>query len=108
MKTTDDDGDETVSSTVLTGRPAWMSALQGHAEEWLKALPEGLITPPNDLSPLARFFAREAVTGVELLKRIRQDLADLVQVCSGVLKQTNELRTLMSDLNKGETVRVLY
>lgn len=60
---------------------------------------------PHELShahsPLSRFFAREVSTGSKLLKRIRHDLFDLIQVCLGDLKQTNELRALMSDLNKG-------
>ena len=103
MRTTDDDEDEAISaSTAVIGRPAWMTSLKTHAEEWLNTLPITLSAPPLEQSPLARFFAREASTGRRLLKRIRQDLSELVQVCHGDIKQTNELRALMSDLNKGE------
>jgi dynein heavy chain 1 len=99
-----------------------MNALKAHAEEWLGVLPkvsvirhslsvrvEIMLNSPQVLSsvpaassPLARFFVREASTGRTLLARIRRDLSDLIEVCNGQLKQTNELRALMSDLNKGE------
>ncbi|WWC63949.1 uncharacterized protein I303_106555 [Kwoniella dejecticola CBS 10117] len=100
MRTTDDEEDESGPATT-SGRPAWMNALKAHAEGWLSTLPKGIATPQNDNSPLSRFHLREVSTGSKLLQRIRRDLSELVQVCSGDLKQTNELRALMSDLNKG-------
>lgn len=51
--------------------------------------------------PLARFFERECALATKLLQRIRTDLTDLVQVCDGSLKQTNDIRILLSDLTKG-------
>lgn len=36
-----------------------------------------------------------------MLQEVRQDLSDVVQVCEGKKKQTNYLRTLISDLVKG-------
>ncbi|WWC91126.1 uncharacterized protein L201_006067 [Kwoniella dendrophila CBS 6074] len=101
MRTTDDEEDDSGPAANSSGRPAWMTILKGHAEEWLTSLPKTLTTPPHDHSPLSRFFAREASTGSKLLNRIRRDLSELIQVCNGDLKQTNELRALMSDLNKG-------
>jgi dynein heavy chain 1 len=101
MRTTDDDEDDAPSSAGSSGRPGWMNVLKTHAEEWLNLLPTHLALPPSESSPLARFFAREAATGQKLLKRIRRDLTNLQGVCNGELKQTNELRSLMSDLNKG-------
>jgi dynein heavy chain 1 len=103
MRTTEDDEDESDSSSTGTGRPAWMTILRGQAEEWLKTLPEELTTSPITDSPLARYFAREGSTGRSLLTRIHSDLRDLIQVCEGHLKQTNELRALMSELNKGKS-----
>lgn len=38
-----------------------------------------------------------------MLQEVRQDLSDVVQVCEGKKKQTNYLRTLISDLVKGKT-----
>jgi hypothetical protein len=32
---------------------------------------------------------------------VRKDLSDLVNVCDGTMKQTNELRALLTDLNRG-------
>lgn len=103
MRTTDDDEDATPSASGATGRPGWMNVLKTHAEEWLDSLPKTLTAPPAESSPLARFFAREAATGRRLLKRIRDDLEELKGVCAGQIKQTNELRALMSDLNKGQS-----
>lgn len=39
--------------------------------------------------------------GAKLLQDVRQDLADVVQVCEGRKKQTNYLRTLINELVKG-------
>lgn len=51
--------------------------------------------------PLYRFFEREASLGSKLVVTIRGDLEQLVQVCDGALKQTNDIRGLLSDLTKG-------
>ena len=51
--------------------------------------------------PLYRLFFREGSIGSKLLSQVRKDLADVVKVCEGALKQTNHLRTLMSALTKG-------
>jgi hypothetical protein len=48
-----------------------------------------------------RLFFREGSVGRKLLGQVRKDLADVVKVCEGELKQTNHLRTLMSSLTKG-------
>ena len=40
-------------------------------------------------------------TGVRLLRDVRNDLADVVEVCAAKKKQTNYLRSLISDLAKG-------
>lgn len=42
--------------------------------------------------------------GAKLLQDVRQDLADVVQVCEGKKKQTNYLRTLINELVKGAPV----
>lgn len=49
-----------------------------------------------------RLFFREGSVGRKLLDQVRKDLADVVKVCEGELKQTNHLRTLMSSLTKGK------
>jgi len=102
MRTTEDDeGDTGPSTSTESARPAWMSTLKIHAEEWLKSLPTSLSEPAVRDSPLSRFFARECHTGTLLLSRVRKDLEELVEVCGGAIKQTNETRSLMSDLNQG-------
>jgi dynein heavy chain 1 len=52
-------------------------------------------------NPLFRFFEREVMIGHNLLKKIRNDLQQLILVCRGEIKQTNYLRTLMNNLTKG-------
>ena len=78
-----------------------MTNLKSNAEVWLKILPTALEVPAVNDSPLSRFFARECSIGSRLLSRITKDLSELVDVCHGSMKQTNELRALMSDLNRG-------
>ncbi|KZV92126.1 dynein heavy chain protein 1 [Exidia glandulosa HHB12029] len=106
------DEEENVSAAGQKGassstQPAWMRILQQHCTEWLAALPQKLSVLPkpsaDNQDPLQRFFAREGGLGRKLLSTVRRDLADVVQVCQGTLKQTNHLRTLMSELTK-ETI----
>lgn len=40
-------------------------------------------------------------TGAHLLRDVRHDLNDVVKICEGRKKQTNYLRSLVSDLAKG-------
>jgi dynein heavy chain 1 len=114
MRSTDGDEDETVggASSPTSAKPAWMMTIRDQALEWLKTLPEvswtwgrltpqTLATPAQESSPLARFYAREIATGQKLLSRIRRDLSELIKVCNGEVKQTNESRALLADLNQG-------
>ena len=43
-------------------------------------------------------------TGARLLRDVRHDLEDVVEVCEARKKQTNYLRSLTSDLTKGNPV----
>lgn len=87
------------------GRPAWMRTLHTTASNWLQLIPQTLShlkrTVENIKDPLFRFFEREVKMGAKLLQDVRQDLADVVQVCEGKRKQTNYLRTLINELVKG-------
>lgn len=87
------------------GRPAWMRTLHTTASNWLHLIPQTLSplkrTVENIKDPLFRFFEREVKMGAKLLQDVRQDLADVVQVCEGKKKQTNYLRTLINELVKG-------
>ena len=60
--------------------------------------------PGDNQDPMYRLFFREGSVGRKLLGQVRKDLADVVKVCEGGLKQTNHLRTLMSSLTKGTTL----
>jgi dynein heavy chain 1 len=102
LRNFEDDDDELPGLADTIGQPVWMTIIKTNAEGWLGTLPEALLSTPNDDSPLARFFTREIGTGQTLLAKVRKDLSEVVQVCDGVLKQTNEMRVLLSDLNKGE------
>ena len=57
----------------------------------------------DNQDPLYRLFYREGSIGRKLLLQVRRDLADVIKVCEGELKQTNHLRMLISSLTKGET-----
>ncbi|GAA6000808.1 hypothetical protein JCM10207_004669 [Rhodosporidiobolus poonsookiae] len=103
------DDDETVAVDLKKGappaQPAWMRALKESCVEWLELLPKTsprLSTGKDGAKdPLARFFERETALASKLVPAIRTDLANLIQVCDGQLKQTNDLRSLLSDLTKG-------
>ncbi|BEJ00458.1 hypothetical protein CcaverHIS631_0503150 [Cutaneotrichosporon cavernicola] len=101
LRTTNDDEDDVSAAVEAAGRPAWMTTLKTNAEEWLGALPKALSTPASITDPITRFYGRETWTGRRLLERVRKDLSDLVKVCEGSIKQTNELRVLMTDLTRG-------
>jgi dynein heavy chain 1 len=126
MRMLADDEDEVVSTTAAksqSAQPAWMRALHERCRDWLDQLPsvsptlshlrahidyylkQFAILPrqsADNQDPLYRLFSREGAVGRKLLDQVRKDLADVVRVCRGELKQTNHLRTLMSSLTKGE------
>ncbi|KWU45768.1 dynein [Rhodotorula sp. JG-1b] len=84
-------------------QPAWMRALKQSCFEWLQALP---VEPPStqsdrEVTPLGRFYDREAGIARSLLPLVRAELEALVQVCDGERRQTNDLRSLLADLVKG-------
>ncbi|THH28428.1 hypothetical protein EUX98_g5757 [Antrodiella citrinella] len=105
----DDEDDVTSASGPSKGQasqqPAWMRNLHERCKDWLGQLPKAFNTLPpptiDNQDPLYRLFSREGNIGSKLLSSVRRDLADIVQVCEGALKQTNHLRTLMSALTKG-------
>ncbi|TNN61008.1 Cytoplasmic dynein 1 heavy chain 1 [Liparis tanakae] len=92
-------------SSTSEAQPAWMRTLHATACNWLQLMPQTVNplkrTVENIKDPLFRFFEREVKMGGKMLQEVRQDLADVVQVCEGKKKQTNDLRTLISDLVKG-------
>ncbi|KAI9295785.1 dynein heavy chain [Neoconidiobolus thromboides FSU 785] len=94
---------ETESTSIQI--PAWMRAIATSAESWLKLLPEKLSllpsTPKSSTNPLFRVFDRENSIGYSLLNSVRSDLNSILSLCRGEIKQTNHLRQLLSDLNKG-------
>ena len=109
MKSLSDD-DETVNvkndDDESKSQPAWMRTLMENCEEWLECLPKTInkfkpdINSPHD--PIFRFFKRESEIGNRLYVKVKNDLMDLIKVCKGEIKQTNHLRTLMSELSKGK------
>ncbi|CAH7685017.1 dynein heavy chain, N-terminal region 1-domain-containing protein [Phakopsora pachyrhizi] len=92
MRRTDEDesvGEAIKQSKALesSGQPAWMRTLAATASEMK--------------DPLFRFFNREVQLGQKLLRIIKSDLQDLIGVCNGNIKQTNHLRALINEFNKG-------
>ncbi|KAH8120470.1 dynein heavy chain protein 1 [Phellopilus nigrolimitatus] len=110
MRSLADDLDDEVkpsgpAKTQTVEQPAWMRVLLERSREWLGALPESFnILSKQSLDnqdPLCRLFSREGEVGLRLLSQVRRDLADVIKVCEGTLKQTNHLRNLLSHLTKG-------
>ncbi|KAI6045169.1 dynein heavy chain protein 1 [Pisolithus marmoratus] len=109
MRTLADDDDEISTSgpskSQTSQQPAWMRNLHERCREWLSQLPQSINMlhkqVGDNTDPLYRLFSREGAIGHKLLDQVRKDLADVVKVCEGALKQTNHLRTLMSSLTKG-------
>ncbi|EUB63753.1 Cytoplasmic dynein 1 heavy chain [Echinococcus granulosus] len=86
-------------------RPMWIRQLQSSADTWKSLLPDRLRplerTAENIADPLFRCFDREVNAGATLLNTVRDDLRNVIKVCSGTIKPTNYHRDLMSDLAKG-------
>ncbi|GBE78470.1 Dynein heavy chain, cytoplasmic [Sparassis crispa] len=111
MRLLADDDDEGAATSVgpskgqVSQQPAWMRSLLDRCREWLQQLPATFNTlqkqSADNQDPLYRLFFREGSIGSKLLGQVRRDLADVIKVCEGALKQTNHLRTLMSSLTKG-------
>ncbi|KAM0792972.1 hypothetical protein ACM66B_002727 [Microbotryomycetes sp. NB124-2] len=99
------DEDETVSEdlrqSVASAQPLWMRTLRQSCLEWLQILPETAPSLRIADDPLSRFYGRECALAVSLLRTVRDDLDQIAQVCAGTLKQTNDLRALLSALAKG-------
>ncbi|XP_030854690.1 cytoplasmic dynein 1 heavy chain 1 [Strongylocentrotus purpuratus] len=87
------------------GRPAWMRTLHASAANWLSLIPKKLTllkrTADKIKDPLFRFFEREVNHGNQLLMDVRSDLKDVLDVCQGKKKQTNNDRALIENLAKG-------
>ncbi|XP_052105179.1 cytoplasmic dynein 1 heavy chain 1-like isoform X5 [Mytilus californianus] len=95
---------------IVDGRPTWMKTLHTSVSTWMTLVPKGYEevsvgamkrTVENIKDPLFRFFEREVNSGAQLLHDVRQDLHDVMMVCSGEKKPTNHHRTMMADLAKG-------
>ncbi|CAF3748715.1 unnamed protein product [Rotaria sordida] len=103
----DFDAGELKEEDASTGRPAWMIHVQHTTDAWLKSLPKTLPsmkrTSENIKDPLFRCVEREVNFAANLLRLVRQDLADVQSVCDGSKKQTNDTRDLLNNLSKGIT-----
>ena len=90
----------------IPNRPNWMVVLQNSVDQWIKLLPPALqlleVNSENIKNPMWRFYEREIKVGDQLLKKLKADLNQLRSVCLGKLKQTNYLRELISNIQKGE------
>ncbi|XP_045484392.1 dynein heavy chain, cytoplasmic isoform X1 [Pieris rapae] len=87
------------------GRPAWMKSLHQTATNWLQVLPKELPTlrrtVENIKDPLYRFFEREVAAGADLLQQVLHDLRNVIAICQGEMKQTNETRAMVGSLVRG-------
>ncbi|XP_026741142.1 dynein heavy chain, cytoplasmic isoform X1 [Trichoplusia ni] len=96
---------DVVSDSMVDGRPAWMKTLHSTATNWLQLLPKQLPTlrrtVENIKDPLYRFFEREVAAGASLLQQVLHDLHNVLSICQGEMKQTNETRAMVGSLVRG-------
>ncbi|CAJ0587205.1 unnamed protein product, partial [Mesorhabditis spiculigera] len=87
-------------------KPTWMQNLKELVSTWIGQLPKELQrmkrTKDNIRDPLFRFFEREVNLGASLLVDMRQDLQEILDICRGEKKQTNESRALAASLQRGQ------
>lgn len=129
MKNLADEDDATgtaVAGSKGSAQPAWMRNVLQMATDFLQILPDVCVLQCNPVTPcfadivssqavsklkedgnsgtnpLFRFFHREVGLASSLVARIRRDLQDVVKVCQGELKQTNDLRNLLDDFVRGK------
>ncbi|XP_047029280.1 dynein heavy chain, cytoplasmic isoform X1 [Helicoverpa zea] len=96
---------DAVADSMVAGRPAWMKTLHSTATNWLQLLPQQLPTlrrtVENIKDPLYRFFEREVAAGASLLQQVLHDLRNVLSICQGEMKQTNETRAMVGSLVRG-------
>ncbi|XP_050563736.1 dynein heavy chain, cytoplasmic isoform X2 [Spodoptera frugiperda] len=96
---------DAVADSMVAGRPAWMKTLHATATNWLQLLPKELPTlrrtVENIKDPLYRFFEREVAAGASLLQQVLHDLRNVLSICQGEMKQTNETRAMVGALVRG-------
>eukprot|EP00051_Salpingoeca_urceolata_P022687 m.374324 g.374324 ORF g.374324 m.374324 type:complete len:4620 (-) comp20005_c1_seq6:68-13927(-) len=101
LSTEDQGGEAEQKSSV----PAWMQELLSSSAQWRAMLPDELPTldrtPEKIKDPLFRYFAREVLIGSNLLRKVHLDLNDVRDACEGTIKQTNEIRQLLGELDQG-------
>jgi len=87
------------------GRPSWMRQLAASVRYWKSLIPTKLSpldrTNENIKDPFFRFFEREVSLGVRILRTVKSDLDEVMEVCEGRMKQTNHHRELLYMLNRG-------
>lgn len=92
-------------------RPLWIRTLQVTVTQLHSLMPKPFQrlkrTAQNIKDPLFRCFEREIATGVRLLSKVTNDLAELIEVCKGNAKQTNYMRSLMNSISKGKFLRII-
>eukprot|EP00730_Choanoeca_flexa_P004835 TRINITY_DN11816_c0_g2_i2.p1 TRINITY_DN11816_c0_g2~~TRINITY_DN11816_c0_g2_i2.p1 ORF type:complete len:1636 (+),score=529.69 TRINITY_DN11816_c0_g2_i2:364-4908(+) len=108
LQTIDDDAvelSEDVEQQGSSSRPAWMTSLGKSANNWLALLPSKMAalkrTEESIKDPLFRFFDREMNIGIKLVKRVKTALQNCISVCNEEMKQTNDMRALLTALNSG-------
>lgn len=109
LQTIDDNAvelSEVVEQQGSSSRPAWMSALGKSAANWLALLPDKMPalkrTEESIKDPLFRFFDREMNIGIKLVSRVKTALQNCISVCNEEMKQTNDMRALLTALNSGK------
>lgn len=85
------------------GQSAWLTQLQQKLEKMEEILPGQLQLLERNATkiknPLFRFLEREVVVAAQLLDIVRNDILQLLELCQGKRKSTQQLKQLAEELH---------
>ena len=88
----------------------WMVTVEEKASKLLSALPKKVEQPERNeqaqKNPIYRFLKRETGMARKILKLVRNDLTNTIEMCRGNFKPTNEIRNVAKSLLMDELPKV--
>ncbi len=97
-----EDEELTTSSASEKSGNTWLGSVKDKVSKLFKILPGQVNTLEKmekySNSPIYRFLKREIGVASKLLKKVRNDLFNILEMCDGKSKSTNELREISKDL----------
>jgi len=79
-----------------------MATVEEKASKLLHTLPKSVDQPElgeeANSNPIYRFLKRETGMAIKVLKLVRKDLSDTIEMCKGNLKPTNDIREVSKSI----------